>query len=229
MSTRVGSPPAKFRYRGWIASYDCNNATEVGWYIVGSGHSNIPPDWPSAGGASEGSLLEVYDIPASTGYPSRMQRITNNFINGALSGEGMVWVRGQNSDPGSGVWSEWRHVAIQGANQRNWTAASYSTGWTNSAGYANATRYRVVGNRVDVLIGAELTGVTNSTIFTLPTGYRPAGHMSFPASLHDSGTLVQNTALSGFITVLDTGVVHLLNPPTGTVVVTQFSFFLNQA
>lgn len=67
-------------------------------------------------------------------------------------------------------------VADRTSDQTDWTTVtSFATGW--DSWYANGVGYRKRGDVVEVRGLAKRTGATttaDSTIFTLPTGYRPA-------------------------------------------------------
>lgn len=65
------------------------------------------------------------------------------------------------------------------SDQGSWTAASLGTGWQNLGGGYDSAQYRKFGYFV-VLKGAVLRASgTVTTIFTLPSGFRPPGKQEF--------------------------------------------------
>lgn len=59
------------------------------------------------------------------------------------------------------------------AKPEAWTAVTWQNSWTDYAGF-QSVQYRKVGDMVQVRgVGAPGTTTSGTTVFTLPTGYRP--------------------------------------------------------
>jgi hypothetical protein len=73
-----------------------------------------------------------------------------------------------------------------------WTAVSFSSPWANYPGSFQTAKYRIVGNRVEVVGLVQPTSSTsaNSVIFNLPTGFRPASIQWCGVAGFPSGALV---------------------------------------
>lgn len=84
-----------------------------------------------------------------------------------------------------------------------WTAVTFQNSWANfGAGYASCA-YRKVGDMVQ-LRGLATGGLRDTTIFTLPTGYRPPATLLFPNVNGDGGAGI----LVGRLDVETSGAVH---------------------
>jgi hypothetical protein len=68
-----------------------------------------------------------------------------------------------------------------------WTAPTLTSPWTNNGGAADTAAYRKTGDLVAMkgLVGG---GNKFATIFTLPTGYRPAAERRVAAPIIDGGS-----------------------------------------
>jgi hypothetical protein len=98
------------------------------------------------------------------------------------------------------------------AQPETWHQATLAGTWTGSANGVNGLFYRIVpdgsGGTVEVigdLINTTATG--NSTIFTLPSGYRPAQNQNHPAGWNDPA--VNNSASAPWLSVSGAGVLQL--------------------
>ncbi|HEX7313308.1 MAG TPA: hypothetical protein VF297_05280 [Pyrinomonadaceae bacterium] len=78
-----------------------------------------------------------------------------------------------------------------------WTAVTFSGTWVNYGAPFQTVQYRKIGDRVE-LRGTAKLGTALSTLFTLPTGYRPPADLVFPMS---------SNAAFGAITVTSAGAV----------------------
>lgn len=63
---------------------------------------------------------------------------------------------------------------------------AFQNSWVNRAS-ARTARFRLEGDKVRVE-GSVSTGTNGTTIFTLPTGYRPTALVVIPIRLNDGGT-----------------------------------------
>lgn len=79
-----------------------------------------------------------------------------------------------------------------------WIAApAFSNSWVNFGGAYQTAQYRKVGDRVE-LRGTVKNGTALTTIFTLPSGFRPPASQIFPCV---------SSALFGAITITSAGAV----------------------
>jgi hypothetical protein len=84
-----------------------------------------------------------------------------------------------------------------------WTAPTLVNSWANYGGALAIAGYRKDGFGVVHLKGLLMTGTTNTTAFTLPTGYRPAATEQFG---------VLSGAVIGYIAIDSAGVVTPTRP-----------------
>jgi len=66
-----------------------------------------------------------------------------------------------------------------------WTALSLTNGWANVGGWGSA-QYRKVGDMVQ-LRGVVSGGTANSSVATLPAGFRPPDQITVPYAVNGSG------------------------------------------
>lgn len=85
----------------------------------------------------------------------------------------------------------------------SWTAPSFNTGWGNLAGY-QAVRYKKVGDFVFLRGMAIRNSGSNTTIFTLPSGFRPAADEFF-ICMSNSNTLARVRVNSSGTVVMEAG------------------------
>lgn len=64
----------------------------------------------------------------------------------------------------------------------SWASVSFNTGWNNLGGGYQATEYKKVGDLVFLRGLSQRSSGTNTTIFTLPSGFRPASTQRFAAT-----------------------------------------------
>lgn len=70
----------------------------------------------------------------------------------------------------------------------SWTGATLSGTWVNAGGFAPNVGYMRSQVGVVFLRGRAKTGAQNTLLFTLPTGYLPAGVIFVPARTSNGGT-----------------------------------------
>ncbi len=96
-----------------------------------------------------------------------------------------------------------------------WTNATYSTGWSTTAGCTDA-RYRKIGDTVEIEgTVAYAGGVGSNQIFALPVGFRPAASKNYPA---DAATIT-----GGRAAVSTSGSVTMQEPSVGAGAQTYFT------
>lgn len=105
-----------------------------------------------------------------------------------LLGE-QLWVNGINN---IGIPTSW--VGIAGG-------VGYASGWADTGSPFPVGGYRRVGDVVELRGGVISSNSPTSTIFTLPSGYRPPGTVGFPTA---------GSAAYAQVNVLSTGVVELV-------------------
>ena len=79
-----------------------------------------------------------------------------------------------------------------------WTAVTFQNGWLDYAGGYQTTQYRKIGDIVYVR-GLVKGTAGSTTIFTLPTGFRPLLSMQFPTEAggaYGFGTVYSNGAVN---------------------------------
>lgn len=82
-----------------------------------------------------------------------------------------------------------------------WTAPTYSTTWVDYGAPFQGGRYRLRGTDVEIE-GLVKSGVSNTSVFTLPVGYRPAADILWIVSA--AGGVAE-------ITITTTGLVRPVN------------------
>jgi len=92
----------------------------------------------------------------------------------------------------------------------DWTGVTFATGWGNLSG-AQAVEYRKIGDIVYLRGTAERTSGSGTTIFTLPSGYRPPAQLRFANRSRWSNSLGE---ISSRMTISAAGVVSM----TGAIV-----------
>lgn len=130
-------------------------------------------------------------VGATNGAPVSGTYLTNDFADDPTNLT--FWICTAGGTPGT-----W--VAVPGVTDAAWTAVStFTNSWSNQgAPYFNAG-WRKVNGRV-YLRGVVKSGTIGSSMFTLPSGYRPANSIAFnPQS--------PNTGNGGLITIASTGTV----------------------
>lgn len=84
-----------------------------------------------------------------------------------------------------------------------WTAPTYNTGWGNVGGYQNA-QYKIVGDLVFLRGSCVRSSGTETTIFTLPSGYRPPALTNYSVTT-DTGVGEIEITVSGAVTTVAGG------------------------
>jgi hypothetical protein len=88
-----------------------------------------------------------------------------------------------------------------------WTAPTFTNSWVNFAGGFQVAGFRLIGTRV-YLRGLVNSGTSNTSIFTLPAGYRPTAAEIFIIDFNltagelriaTTGTVVPN--LTGYVSL----------------------------
>lgn len=93
----------------------------------------------------------------------------------------------------------------------SWQVPTYQNSWAD-VGSGRTTKYRKVsGDRVELQLGAVAPG-SQTTMFTLPAGYRPGQTLDIPVALYNSGSPALSTvyidiAANGVVQALTTAVV----------------------
>lgn len=165
----ISSPPATFKNNGTCT--DCNAASD-GWQQVAYGVTN----GPAAFTASYGVLVQ---FTQGTTKRQRLESTDNPmlcFTRAYASGVWTAWVLevdGNSDHPGSGGVP--------------WTTASCSYPFDGST-----ITYRKVGSRVDmnILIYKSTAGYASTSMFSLPSGYRPPGYLEFPIFGRDASPAI---------------------------------------
>jgi hypothetical protein len=93
-----------------------------------------------------------------------------------------------------------------GGGDASWTNVTFENSWVDFDA-SHVVRYRKLSSGLVVITGAAKSGTANSTIFTLPVGYRPGQEVLHPVRC----TFTQNTlrdcqiTAAGAVTVLSNG------------------------
>lgn len=102
------------------------------------------------------------------------------------------------------------------ANVETWHKPSLSNGWANQGGGLFAFQYRYValnnGGAVWMIGVLDPSGQTNTTFFTLPAAYQPAGAGDHPIGFHTTTGAGQGA----FLRVGTNGACSILNSTTGS-------------
>lgn len=142
--------------------------------------------WATLGGGST-ALDDLSDVDTSTTAPA---------TNDVLTFDGAVW--GPAAASGGG-----------GSGESSWTAATYLNGWVSAfpAGGYNPAGYRKDASGVVHLRGlvANSASLTDSTVFSLPVGYRPSGRAEFATIRNDALGRLQIRS-TGEVVVIGSGV-----------------------
>jgi len=88
-----------------------------------------------------------------------------------------------------------------------WTALTLTNSWTNVGGWGTA-QYRKVGDMVQ-LRGVVTGGIANSSVATLPTGYRPVDQITIPYAANGTGANYMSITPTGTIQPFAAGYVSL--------------------
>lgn len=112
----------------------------------------------------------------------------------------------------TGECEQWREIGSK-------DNPSFENSWANASGYETAAFYKDPFSRV-YLKGSVASGATSSTVFTLPTGYRPGGLLSFVGSgdLSGGGGSGRHGDQSLEITIASDGSVDIIFGGGGTAV-----------
>jgi hypothetical protein len=182
---------ARLRYNGLSATLGASltsSATSVtfGAALTHSNGTNVPtivsPDYiplailDSSGHLSEIVWLTAYTAAATTGTITRGQESTTGVAHS--SGDKVI----------CSVFA----ADVQG--DAGWTAATLVNSWVTNGGAWPTPGFRKGADGRVYLRGVVKSGTSFSTIFTLPTGYRPAAKTSFaPLNANAGAELDINT------------------------------------
>lgn len=93
----------------------------------------------------------------------------------------------------AGTWNAWQPMSLV---TTPWTNLSYANSWANYGAPYQIGQYRKVGDEVQ-LRGLIRNGTVNTTMFTLPTGFRPPDYLIFPGVSAGPATYATGAASTG--------------------------------
>lgn len=119
------------------------------------------------------------------------------YVNQEFNSVGTVTYRNYRNGTG-GTWGDWydsHWIAVSGG-------VGFSNGWGNYGGGWQTARYRRLGDFVEIQ-GLVNSGTLNTSIFVLPTGFRPPAHVMFSVITNDKNNL--GATVSGTTAAAGTG------------------------
>lgn len=165
-----------------ISGSNLNNLTQAGVYN-GSNMTNAP----DANWWYIEVLMHSNFVGATPTY--MVQRATL-----LTSASPLVYQRSMN---GAGVWNPWYRIDNnEFYNPNAWQNVSFQNSWVNYAGSYQLCQYRKLGDMVQ-LRGMAKLGTVGTTIFTLPSGYRPPAYLIFAVAVGSRAALTSGAASTG--------------------------------
>lgn len=173
------SPPAKFKPRGKCTNLDDLTLAD-GYYSFDKNAAGFPEAWRGIGDCG---LLTVTTEDHVTGaftvktlnakVYNQADQITREFFRVCKKTSGF-----------------WNGISGWESEYTPWVVPSFGSNWSGGSAWYDI-KYRRVQRRVDIEIYAYASGGTPATsIFTLPTGYRPEYDVIIPAMVLNAGFYV---------------------------------------